>query len=161
MEDEATFAAVCLSVPEVRGVELRDRNDKQEGVAVDSSPEGMKELVWRQYEIENYLIHPAAILRWLGSWGDEAAVDRADMHMQRFFPPAIYDEPFGTDYFGGTKGKDVLSKVCDAARLRIDAVDYCGIAAGMQRDEIHPEVIEKLDAIAEQLAIADDGSEVA
>ena len=32
-------------------------------------PRAFQEMVWRQYEIENYLIHPAAILRWLASWG--------------------------------------------------------------------------------------------
>jgi len=155
------FAALRLSVPGVRGIELRDRNDKQEATVVHSNQEGMKEMVWRQYEIENYLIHPAAILRWLESWGDEGAVDRAKTHMQRFFPPAIHEEPFGTDYFRNTKGKDVLGKVCDAARLRIDEADYCGIAARMQRDEIHPEVVATLDAMAEHLVIPDDGSEVA
>lgn len=155
------FAALRLSVPKVRGVELRDRNDKQETTAVESNQEGMQEIVWRQYEIENYLIHPAAILRWLASWGDEIAVERADMHMQRFFPPAIYDDPFGADYFRNTKGKDVLGKVCDAARLRIDDADYCGIAAGMQKNEIHPEVVATLDAMAEHLGIPDAGGEVA
>lgn len=128
---------------------------------MDSNQEGMQEMVWRQYEIENYLIHPAAILRWLESSGDEDAVNRAELHMQRFFPPAIYDDPFGADYFRNTKGKDVLGKVCDAARLRFDETDYCGIAAGMRKDEIHPEVVATLDAMAEHLGIPDDGAEVA
>lgn len=144
------FAAMRLSVPDLRGVELRDRNDRQGRVAVGSSPEGMMEMVWRQYEIENYLIHPDAILRWLGSIGDETAVRRAKRYMSDRFPPAIYEGPFEADYFR-RKGKAVLGEVCEAARLPVGKVEYYGIATGMRRDEIHPEVIEKLDSMAEQL----------
>ncbi len=147
------FAAMRLSVPELRGVDLRDRNDKQEGAAESSSPAGMIQMVWRQYEIDNYLIHPDAILRWLRSIGDETAVSRAERHMRDRFPPAIYEDPFGADYFK-RKGKDVLGEVCEAARLPVGEVEYYGIATGMLRDEIHPEVVEKLDAMAEHLAIS-------
>ena len=55
----------------------------------------------------------------------------------------------------------MLRKVCEAARLRIDEADYCGIAGGMQKDEIHPEVLATLDAMAEHLGIPDDGAGVA
>ena len=110
------------------------------------------QMVWRQYEIENYLIHPDAILRWLRSIGDKTAVCRAERHMRDRFPPAIYEDPFGADYFQ-RKGKGVLGEVCEAAGLPVEEVEYYGIATGMLRDEIHPEVVEKLDATAEQLAI--------
>ncbi len=145
------FAAMRLSVPELRGVELRDRNNRQEGAAEGSSPEGMMGMMWQQYEIENYLIHPEAILRWLRSFADETAVDRAERYMRDRFPPAIYQDPFGDDYFQ-RKGKGVLGEICEAARLRIDEAEYYEIAVGMLRDEIHPEVVEKLDMMAEQLA---------
>ena len=146
------FKAMRLSVPGLRGVELRDRNNRREGAAESSCPEGMMRMVWRQYEIENYLIHPDAILRWLRTFGDETAVGRAEKHMKDRFPPAIYEEPFGADYFQ-RKGKGVLGEVCGAGRLRVVEVEYYGIATGMLRDEIHPEVVEKLDAMADQLAI--------
>ena len=151
------FAAMQLSVPTLRGVELRDRNDKGEGVGEGSCPEGMSRLVWDRYEIENYLIHPAAILRWLQSRGDAAAVDRAERHMKLHFPLGIYEAPFETDYFEGGKGKKVLGAVCEAALIRVGEAEYYGIAAGMRREEVHPEVVEKLDAMAEQLGIADGG----
>ena len=147
------FAALRLSVPELQGVELCDSNDKQGSIAESSSPEGMTVMVWRQYEIENYLIHPDAILRWLHSIGGETAVRRAERYMKDRFPPAIYDDPHGADYFQ-RKGKKVLSEVCEAARIRVDESEYYRIATDMRRNEIHPEVIEKLDAIAEILCTA-------
>ena len=147
------FAALRLNVPTLCGVDLRDRNDKREGRGDSSCPEGLMRLVWDRYEIESYLIHPDAILRWLEAWGDETAVGRADGYMRRLFPPAIYEEPFESDYFEGRKGKDVLGTVCEAALLRIDEVEYCGIAAGMLKQEVHPEVVDKLDAMAQQLGV--------
>ena len=150
------FAAMRDNVPTLSGVELRDRNNRSEGVGASSCPEGMIRFVWDRYEIENYLIHPDAILRWLESWDDETAVAKADRYMRRFFPPAIYEEPFETDYFEGRKGKDVLGDVCGAAQLRIDEAEYFRIAAGMLRQEIHPEVVEKLDGMAKQLGVGND-----
>ncbi len=147
------FEALRLNVPTLRGVELRDRNDKGEGVGETSRPEGMRLLVWERYEIENYLIHPEAILRWLRVRSDSKAVDRANDHMDEYFPRAIRKKPFDSDYFEGRKGKDVLNKVCDAALVQVGEAEYYGIAAGMRRDEVHPEVVEKLDAMAEQLDI--------
>ncbi|MEK6629983.1 MAG: hypothetical protein AABY89_04525, partial [Acidobacteriota bacterium] len=43
---------------------------------------------------------------------------------------------------------DVLPRILDAAGLPgFDYRRYCEIAAVMQPDEIHPEVVEKLDGI--------------
>lgn len=75
--------------------------------------------------------------------------------MKRYFPPVMFDEPFGTGYFDTRNGKDVLGEVCKAAQVRVGEAEYYGIADAMQREEIHPEVVEKLDAIAEHLSIAD------
>lgn len=144
------YKAMRLSVPDLRGVELRDRNDKHDPAVEGTSPDGLMQMVWRQYEIENYLIHPAAILRWLRSVGDEEAVGRAEKHMRDRFPPAIYEDPFGADYFQ-RKGKDVLREVCEAARLPVQEVEFFEIATLMRRDEVHPEVSEKLDTMAEEL----------
>ncbi len=146
------FNALRLGMEEFRAVELCDRNDRPAGAAETPSPEGMLRIRWLQYEIENYLIHPEAILRWIGSLGDASAVERANEFMKLRFPPAIYDDPFGADYFH-RKGKDVLREVCDAARISVGETEYCDIATGMNQDEIHPEVIEKLNAIAKQFAV--------
>ncbi len=113
--------------------------------------------MWSQYEIEIYLIHPEAILRWLGSWYDAAAVDKAKRYMEESFPPVIHKLPFKSDFWADMKGKKVLGKVCNATRLRIGEAEYYGIAAKMRKEEIHPEAVEKLDAIVKQLGIASGG----
>ena len=110
------------------------------------------QLVWRQDEIENYMIHPDTILRWIRMIGDEAAVVRAKDYMQMRFPPALHEAAFADDYFKW-KGKGVWDKVYGAALLQVKAAEYNGIARGMHRDEIHPEVVVKLGAIAEALGI--------
>lgn len=145
------FQAMRLNTPRLRGAELCDRNDRGEEVLQDRAPEGMMRLVWRQYEIENYLVHPEALQRWVASRGGAAAARRAEDHMRQLFPPALFAAPFGRDYFEGRKGKSVLREVCQAARLQVGDAEYWEVAAGMQEDEVHPEVVEKLDAIAEQL----------
>lgn len=49
------FEALRLNVPSVRGVELRDRNHRGEGIGRSERPEGLRLLVWERFEIENYL----------------------------------------------------------------------------------------------------------
>ena len=147
------FATIQLSVPDLRGVELIDRNLRGGQAGPDKVPNGMSRLVWTRYEIENYLIYPESILRWLRTFGTPRAVARAEKYMQRRFPPAIYDEPHEADYFKGRKGKNVLREVCEAAQLPVNETDYIEIAAGMKSEEVHPEVVEKLDAIAGQLGV--------
>lgn len=144
------FQAMRLNAPTMKGVELRDRNEGRGETRGDGCPEGMTRQIWEQYEIENYLIQPRAVLRWLADRASTESVRRAEEYMTRRFPPALYDEPFGADYFN-RKGKSVLREVCEAANVRVDDVEFQEIAKVMRRGEIHPEVVEKLNGIAQQL----------
>ena len=56
------FDAMRSVVPDFLGLELRD-GDQRAGPK--SLPEGMTRLHWERYEIEGYLIHPEAIMRFV------------------------------------------------------------------------------------------------
>ena len=58
-------------------------------------------------------------------------------------------------FLAGTKAKDVLSAVLSRAGI-CEARDYSQIAALMKKEEIHPEVTEKLDKIADCLGIEEE-----
>ncbi|MCY4226024.1 MAG: AAA family ATPase [Bacteroidetes bacterium] len=143
------FKAVRIHAHHIKGVELQDRNNKGPEVEDQLQPDGMKLLIWKRYEIENYLIHPSAILRWMGSIGDHQSVECTTEYMREYFPPAFFLRPLERNYFDGKKGKMVLREVCEAAKINIQDTDFCDIAYHMHAEEIHPEVIQKLDIIAD------------
>ena len=143
------FSAMRLMTPDFCGVELCDSDGKDHS-NTSTPPEGMKRLYWNRYEIESYLIYPQAIARFVESIGGQQAADKAEAYMERQLPPALYEDPFElSDYLQGTKAKNVLANVFNEAGLDVKETDYYQIAANMTKGEIHPEVVEKLDAIAE------------
>ena len=144
------FGALRRMAPEIKGVELRDgdRNEPKK------SPAGLRRLRWRQMEIENYLLHPAALERFVRQerGGDTAAHVRG--YMMRVLPAGLFEAPFGaTDAIASTRGSDVLGKILQEAGLLLKKTEYYRIAARMRPDEVHPEVREKLDAIATHFGI--------
>lgn len=142
------FSAMRLVVPNFCGVELCDGDNKDHS-NTPPPPEGMKRLYWNRYEIESYLIHPQAIARFVESIGGKQAADKAEAYMEKQLPPALHEDPFElSDYLQGTKGKKVLANILNAAGLDVKESDYYQIASQMKKEEIHPEVVEKLDAIA-------------
>lgn len=143
------FSAMRLIVPDFCGVELCDGDGKDHS-DMPTPPKGMKCLYWDRYEIESYLIYPEAISRFVESEGGIQAVGKAEVYMKRQLPPALYEDPFElSDYLRYTKGKKVIANILSEAGLAIKETEYYLIAAQMKKEEIHPEVVKKLDAIAE------------
>ena len=144
------FSALHKMVPRIRGVELRD-GDRS---APKKSPKGLRRLRWRQTEIENYLLHPVALERFVRQERDGAAATRVREYMRRELPPRIVEVPFdGGDFLPSAKGSDILAKILQEAGLQLKKTEYCRIAAQMRPDELHPEISEKLDAIAAHFEI--------
>ena len=142
------FSAMRLMVPNFCGVELCDGDGKDHS-NMPTLPKGMKRLYWDRYEIESYLIHPKAISRFVESEGGRQAAGKAEAYMKRQLPPALYEDPFElSDYLRDTKGKKVIANILNEAGLASKETEYYRIAAQMTKEEIHPEVVEKLDAIA-------------
>ena len=143
------FKALKSVVPPLVGYELvasdgRSRSSK-------TSPRGLERHVWQRYEIESYLLVPGAVDRFVrGQRGREAAEAAWD-HMKMQWPPVFFEEPPGAGMLDDIKGRDRISKALQAAGLQFDQWDCPRIAEQMEPREVHPEVVDTLDAIARHL----------
>lgn len=122
--------------------------DNREAPGRESTRLGMEILRWRRYEIENYLLHPRAVARWLSS---SAAVEEVESEFGKRMLP-------GTEVFGDSinlvrvKGStEFLMPLLQAVGHPTNKNDLYLIAEAMRPEEIHPEVVRKLDRMAEVL----------
>ena len=139
---------------------LRAVNQKMSGVLVldsdnrnvpdhDVSAEGLKIIRWNRYEIENYLLHHAPIERFIekemGPICSKIAVDK----MRDEWPPALLKSPLkDIDFVQSTAAsKRILPGIFSATGMNIQKRDYYKLAEEMQKNEIPPEVEEKLNEI--------------
>ncbi len=147
------FAALQSITPDLKGIELRDSNGRDRN-KMPKLPKGMIRMYWNRYEIESYLIHPEAIIRFVEENYGSLAAQKVGIFIRKQLPPAVYENVLDTsDYFRQMKAKKLLSRFFDSALLKVHQRDFYQIAAQMKKTEIHPEVIEKLDKIAEHLLI--------
>ena len=83
-------------------------------------------------------------------------VDDLLTHWRDQFPPAVVREPLGDhEYLNVTKARtQLLPPLLEAAGLHgLPYTRYHEIAALMLPEEIHPEVVEKLDAICRAFGV--------
>ena len=152
--------ALLLVRDALPGLELVDGDAHQgiQGGAITGA--GLQRLRWRRYEIESYLVHQDAIARFVESIVDaESAAPHIDdmrAYMRREFPPAVLDDPHGDHPFlNGTKARsEILPPILQAAGVHdLPFTRYHEIAQVMLPEEIHPEVVEKLDAICRAFGV--------
>lgn len=141
------FFALRAAFPQIRAACLLDGDNKNKPDA-ETTRAGMKVLRWRRYEIENYLLQPESVGRFVG------------LPLHRELVRNAFDRqiPVGTDYFGD---HPALSRVKASNEFLVPLLEEVGaptpkrdfflLAAAMTPEEIHPEVIEKLDVIGETL----------
>ena len=149
------FEALKLVRRDVCGMELRDSDGKRDlNTSAEPLDNGLMRMHWWRYEIESYLIHSQSICRVVEDLsGQPVAAEKARRYLSDNLPPAVCKDPLGEhDYLKATKAKSILSAVFQEAGIG-DVQDYSLIAATMSQDEIHPEVVEKLDAIAGHFGI--------
>ena len=153
------FRALRKMVPEIKGFELRD-GDRH---TPKGGPRGLCRLRWQRREIENYLLHPPALERFVRQEAQEDqeaqeegsdAAERAREYMKHNLPPALFEDSFDSANVVATmKGSDILSEILQAAGVQLRKTEYHRIAATMQPDEVHPEIRDKLDAMAAHFKI--------
>lgn len=147
------FEALKLVRGDVKGIELHASDGRE--CEPRTLNNGLERIFWRRYEIESYLVYPEAIVRFAESIGGEEAAGKAREYIRNVFPPIVLRTPLEDEshfFLAGTKAKDVLSAVLSRAGI-CEARDYSQIAALMKKEEVHPEVTEKLDKIADCLGI--------
>ena len=154
------FEALQLVRKELPGLELRDGDAQPVIPDTEITGTGLQRLRWRRYEIESYLVHPDALIRFVEALvGQESAAPYVEdmlAHMHREFPPGVVEDPLGDhEYLNVTKARTrLLPPLLDAADLHgLPHTSYHEIAGLMLPQEIHPEVSEKLDAICRAFGV--------
>jgi len=154
-EAKAHFFAMRAASPKMRGLVLLD-GDNLDQPDNELNASGLVVLRWRRYEIENYLLHPDAIKRFVDFPLNNHLVD-AEFSRQ---------VPDGTDYFGNhvaleriKASEEFLVPLLKTAGKRTPRKDLFLLAGKMLTSEMHPEIVEKLDLIAENLLAKNDSAE--
>jgi hypothetical protein len=152
---EDHYDSLRLVRSDLPGLVLMDGDDNPNVPETQINGQGLQRLRWRRYEIESYLVHPAALARYVEKMvggPDHAALNLQDLHthFQETYPPAFLRDPHAdSPYLVGTKARTLLVPPALAAGglPGIPYTRYHEIASVMLPEEIHPEVVEKLDAI--------------
>ena len=154
------FEALQLVRNDLTGLELRDGDARPDIPDTNITGTGLQRLRWQRYEIESYLVHPDALARFIETLvGPDAAgphVEDMLAYWRDEFPPAVVREPLGNhEYLNVTKARTrLLPPLLEAAGLpELPYTRYHEIAAVMRPEEIHPEVVEKLNAICHAFGV--------
>jgi hypothetical protein len=168
----AHFDALKLVNQAITGIWFIDADGRQ--IPPSERPERGKlnRLCWSRYEAESYLVHPAALARFIdrkaGAGGAEAVrrflaqafegyagtglgAPIADAFIQNPLQPSRIVE----NYLRETKArKTIVGGVLQEGGLHgMDYTRFSEIAAIMEPQEIHPEVKEKLDFIQQAFGL--------
>jgi predicted ATPase len=154
------YDALQLVREDLPGLELVD-GDANPGIqSTLITGSGLQRLRWNRYEIESYLVHPGALARFVEQKvGAEAArphIEDLRQHFNETYPPAFIQDPLADiAYIKNTKARtELLPPALDAAGLiGFPYTRYHEIAAAMKPEEIHPEIVEKLDKLMEAFGL--------
>lgn len=156
-EARSHFAALQTEFPSLRGACLLDGDNRDEPEE-ERAQTGLNVFRWKRYEIENYLLHPDALLRYVS--GQVARTLTVTQGFEELLPK-------GADLFGNhpalvrMKASDeFLVPLLERASIPTPKRDLYLVARVMEPREIHPEVIEKLDELGELFLPANESQVV-
>ncbi len=122
------------------------------------SADGLTILRWTRYEIENYLLVPAAIHRTIAPDPQDlfaaADVEKGLAYLRAQFPAPFFADPLSDKTAAVVEvpaSKKILPQLFEAAGRPMEKSDFFLIAQNMRPEEIHPEVVRMLDAVADLL----------
>ena len=155
------FRALQTMTDDLLGVEIVDRDGK-EGLPTSKlrCEKKLLRLCWARYEIESYLVHPAALARFvretLGENAPLAEVGAVKKALLGYLPLPAIDDPLGDhDSFKITKARTkILERFLDEAGMQgLEYSRYSDIASIMRPEEIHPDIPQVFDAVAKHLKL--------
>ncbi|MBI2459110.1 MAG: AAA family ATPase [Parcubacteria group bacterium] len=131
--------------PELKGFCLRDF--VLQAGKTQKLPANFQVEYWVRKEIENYLIHPKALLRFIESKGRTGLFSNsADQYLKDQLPPAVYRDPLKENIDGN--GSDFLEKFFSTIKLNVNKGNYWEISEVMLPEEVHSDIkymLNKLD----------------
>jgi hypothetical protein len=148
-EARAHFFALRGISPEIRGFLLLD-GDNRELPSREVESQGLVVERWTRYESESYLVHPDALLRYIGSRvGRDLLAEPAGTYLSDNLPGVVLRDPLGDhDYLiRAPASKTLLPGLFKSAGISISKEEYYLVAEQMLPQEIAQEVRDKLDAI--------------
>lgn len=160
------FRALKAAFPKMVGFVLVDPNGDREAThGFDDNNPHIILGQWERYEIENYLIHPESIKRFVDSNPEdrgllftpsgEAAVEK----MREIIPPVSFKDILKDElkHLNDVKGSEIiLGSIFKSMKIRIGKNDYYRLAEVMRPEEIHDDVRIMLDKIADHFGIDED-----
>ena len=165
------FHSLKAQVPMLRALEVRNRNGDDSTKWLGKKPgelciqrgkgeakDSIIRIFWTRYEIENYLIHPEAICRFVAQSAGKRKAENTQNYIMDYWPPIVVKNPFADSTLDMAEGKSIVAKALIAAGIGINAFEYYRIASTMMSDEIHPDVVAMLDELESQLANEDHAS---
>ncbi|HEX3527940.1 MAG TPA: AAA family ATPase [Thermoanaerobaculia bacterium] len=153
------FKILQLVRKDLPGLEILDRDGNPNLPGSEIIGEGLQRIRWRRYEIESYLVHPEGLAAFLRSHlgppplSDEEIAGLRAGFLEADLGPLLTDpiQPgkLVETYLLATEARtQILPALLAAAGLPgFPYTRYHEIAAAMHPEHIHPEAIEKLDAI--------------
>jgi len=158
------FKALQLVKEDVTGVWLLDADNKR--VEVSARPEhgAFNRIAWTRYEAESYLLHPAALARFIQAElniDGEASVLEFFIRefgldqTEKWYSDPLAPPPLIESYFQTKKARTVIvaALIENAGIHGMSHTDYDRIAALMLPSEVHPEVKKKLDFIQQAFGL--------
>lgn len=139
--------------PDARGLLILD-GDNRNLPEREVDAEGLTVARWARYEIENYLIVPDAIHRFIAGENpdlfSQSAAGRAGAYLRSQLPPQTFEQPLidNATVLAIRASKDLLPQVFEAAGMTVEKEDFFLIARQMKPSEIHPDVVAMLGQIA-------------
>lgn len=161
------FSALRVAFAELGGLCLLDCEQYLEPERV-AWPAGLQLLRWRRCEIENYLLNPAVLNRYVAQSYQHAPVSPHQPSLEQAYVDAEFARQGlgGLDYLGDDaqilrdlKASDLLIGLLSKTYRKTAKRDLYLVARVMRPEEVHPEVIEKLDALAGLLPALPEGAE--
>lgn len=160
---KAHYEALCLYRPDLPGLILIDGDNKMQRELITGK--GYQKMFWRRYDVECYLVHPTAIERFVADMhGGMEASELARRDALAWFHKTwrttnaadfMGEYAVVEDWLKEHKARaDALPHILKAAGLKLQYTDYDRIAAVMLPGEIHPEVVEKLNAIQKAFGLS-------
>ena len=172
-EAKRHFSALGSAFPSIRGICLLDR-DRGTGPESQDFPGGLRLLRWNRYEIENYLLNPQVLKRFLEQNYLVPPADSGQLALPTIAPEiierdqAVIDQEFARQGLAGLdnlsdeiqilrdlKASELLVSILGKTFRRLAKRDLYLVARVMRPEEIHPEIIQKLDEIAQMLPVPD------
>jgi hypothetical protein len=141
------FFALRAIKPKIKGLLILD-GDNRNLPDRELTNVGLEIRRWKRYEIESYLIHPAAIGRYIEK-DYPILSERAREYLKDELPPAVFRNPLEQhEYLANAPvSKTLLPKLFDHIGISVPKEDYYLLALQMFPDEIPEEVTEMLNAI--------------